>query len=231
MPEFDPNFEAQVSLVSEFMDRFNGKEAHPEIPNETKDFHRNNLIALFDLEWINQADSLTQLDAIAMVDSILSQNVNLHFADTTWHAVATCVVALASGDKSEITIKLRVEARDSLSYKWSIAEVNGEILALTGPPTKHIPFIIPSAHETHFIELIRVTNDRPKLAASYLSDGVSLDPTSVFMALAVTEQIKIVATKGIRFVFHAVPGFAFEIKYTERNSPNSGWLISSVSRT
>ena len=84
----------------------------------------------------------------------------------------------------------------------------------------------PDDHETNFISLSRMTQEQPYNIKMFMSKEHEYDETSVFMYLVRTKRLKINYVENLEFMFMQIPGYAFHIQYYERESGNSGWLIS-----
>ena len=57
-----------------------------------------------------------------------------------------------------------------------------------------------------------------------------MDETSVFLADVYNGLLDIEYVKDLQFVFYQVPGYVFRIKFIERATNNTGWLITSFDK-
>lgn len=215
----------RVGLVDEFFDRFNGKIAHPDIPITDNESRRKNLMVLMDMnQFSSKNDSLFQ-EALEMVDIVISDSMKINFSDTTWVAIAHCK-ALLEGKVIDVDLYLTVQYRKDNMYKWVISKVDGSILDIKLRNDNEKIMLSPDDHETNFMSLGRMTKEQPYNVKKFLSKGVDYDMTSVFAYLVYNRKLKIDYVKELEFVFTQVPKYVFHVKYFERESKNSGWLIS-----
>ena len=89
---------------------------------------------------------------------------------------------------------------------------------------------MPDDHETNFMSLHRVTTEKDDLITCYMQKSYPLDETSVFLADVYNGLLDIEYVKDLQFVFYQVPGYVFRIKFIERETNNTGWLITSFDK-
>lgn len=215
----------RVGLVDEFFDRFNGKIAHPDIPITDNESRRKNLMVLMNMnQFSSKNDSLFQ-EALEMVDIVINDSIKINFSDTTWVAIAHCK-ALLEGKNIDVDLYLTVQHRKDNMYKWVISKVDGSIFDIKPRNDNEKILLSPDDHETNFMSLGRMTKEQPFNVKNFLAKGVDYDMTSVFAYLVYNRKFKIDYVKELEFVFTQVPEYIFHVKYFERESKNSGWLIS-----
>ena len=224
--EPDPYLQkSRIGLVDEFMKRFNGETLHPNISKKTKDSRKKNLQLLFNLAQYKSKQDPSFIKATDMVETIIKDSVTIHFNDKEWAAIAHCS-GIIDGKKTTFTVYLTVQQRKADMYKWVISKVEGKCFEISPRDTSDKIMLSPDDHETNFISLSRMTQEQPYNIKMFMSKEHEYDETSVFMYLVRTKRLKINYVENIEFMFMQIPGYAFNIQYYERESGNSGWLIS-----
>ncbi|MBO7439990.1 MAG: hypothetical protein J6U21_09970 [Bacteroidales bacterium] len=223
-------FKARVSLVSEFMRRFNGEEMMPGLDSTIENNKAHNLLSLFDVEMFGDVenDSL-YLQACSFVKDVLEDSVRINYSDTAWFAIAPCHGKFKGRDV-DFYMFLNVEKRGEDMYKWVINGVKGEIFDLAPPDSSKKVFLLPDDHETNFIGLNRITHETDGNIVMYRQKQFSLDQTSVFYAFVNAGLLDIEYVNGLQFVFLQVPCWQFSIRRFDRQTHNSGWLVTSFDR-
>ena len=224
--EPDPYLQkSRIGLVDEFMKRFNGETLHPNISKKAKDSHKKNLQLLFNLAQYKSKQDPSFIKATDMVETIIKDSVTIHFNDKEWAAIAHCSGTI-DGKKTTFTMYLTVQQRKADMYKWVISKVEGKCFEISPRDTSDKIMLYPDDHETNFISLSRMTQEQPYNIKVFMSKEHEYDETSVFMYLVRTKRLKINYVENLEFMFMQIPGYAFHIQYYERESGNSGWLIS-----
>lgn len=224
--EPDPYLQkSRIGLVDEFMKRFNGETLHPNISKKTKDSRKKNLQLLFNLAQYKSKQDPSFIKATDMVETIIKDSVTIHFNDKEWAAIAHCS-GIIDGKKTTFTVYLTVQQRKADMYKWVISKVEGKCFEISSRDTSDKIMLSPDDHETNFISLSRMTQEQPYNIKMFMSKEHEYDETSVFMYLVRTKRLKINYVENLEFMFMQIPGYAFHIQYYERESGNSGWLIS-----
>lgn len=217
---------ARIGLVDEFFNRFNGTEMHPDLPKSTKDSRKRNLMMLYNLGMFSsQKDSLFK-KASLMADVIIKENIQLHYEDSTWAAVAHCAGSL-NGQPKKFNLYLTVEKHKGNSYKWVINRAEGSMFNVKADNKEKGSFLSPDDHETNFMSLSHMTIEQPQNVGKFMRKRFEYDPTSVFAYLVHSKKLRIDHVENLEFVFTQVPGYIFHIQYFEREKSNVGWLISS----
>ena len=110
-------YHGRVKLVSEFMQRFNGEEKNPYIDPNSTDIDKINLCQLFDIEFILKNRQAVEPKVFQFIDSVLNNNVKLHYSDADWFAKVKCVGSF-KGQEVTFSMYLTVEPRGKDMYKW-----------------------------------------------------------------------------------------------------------------
>lgn len=165
-------------------------------------------------------------EAQNLVDTVLAKNIHINYSDTTWFAKAICHGKFR-GKEIDFTLYLNVEHRKEDMYKWVIAKAEGEIFKLKPSLNSDKIMLMPDDHETNFMSLHRVTTEKDDLITRYMQKSYPLDETSVFLSDVYNGLLDIEYVKDLQFIFYQVPGYVFRIKFIERETNNTGWLITS----
>ena len=216
----------RIGLVDEFFNRFNGTETHPDLPKSAKDSRKRNLMMLYNLGMFSSKKDSLFKKASQMADVIIKENVQLHYENSTWTAIAHCVGSLNEQPK-KFDLYLTVEKHKGNSYKWVINRAEGSMFNVKADNKEKGSFLSPDDHETNFMSLSHMTIEQPQNVGKFMRKRFEYDPTSVFAYLVHSKKLRIDHVENLEFVFTQVPGYIFHIQYFEREKSNVGWLISS----
>lgn len=222
-------YNTQVKLVDEFIDRFNGKEKRIDVDSTLQNIDTLNLWLLFDLSKFTSDTSLVYKEAKTFIDTILTTETKLHYADSMWYAQVECDAVMAN-KQYPLTILLAVEPCGKDMYKWVISDVCSPLFKSDELKPIRGLYLMPDSHEMEFIGLQRNISDAPQYITSLMPNSFSLTSLQVFASLIYSKQLKIKPIKHIQFHFYQVPGWKFTINYFARENRNSGWLINSIER-
>lgn len=218
---------AKIGLVDEFIKRFNGQELHPNVSFKDSTYRRDNLLYLFNAS-VEKKDSVLN-EILSFMKVVRKDSTKLNYSDSNWFALAKCKGTL-SGKTVTFDLYLSVQYRYDDMYKWVIAKADGNCFNTVPRDSSERIMLSPDSHETKFISLRRMTREQPFNVSLFMTDGFEYDQTSAFVFLVKTGQLKIDYVENLEFVFTQVPGYIFHIKYFERESNNSGWLIDRFYR-
>ena len=225
----DGLYDSRIKLVDEFFDRFNGKEGHPAIAKNDKNYRKKNLMLVFDGKMFKSKEDPKFKELQNFTDSIISKNININYSDSTWFAKAVCHGKL-KGKEVDFTLYLNVEHRRENMCKWVIAKAEGDIFKLKPSFKSDKIMLMPDDHETNFMSLHRITTEKDDLITCYIQKSYPLDETSVFLSDVYNGLLDIEYVRDLQFEFYQVPGYIFRIKFIERETNNTGWLISSFNK-
>lgn len=217
-------YHSRVKLVSEFMQRFNGEEKNPYIDSNASEIDKINLCQLFDIDYILKNRGEAEPKAFQLVDSILRNNVKIHYSDAEWFAKVKCV-GLFKGKETTFNMYLTVEPRGKDMYKWVISDVEGDIFDLAPSRSSNKILLLPNEHESNFMRLNSITSEKDDYISLYSTNCTSTNRLTVFNTLVYYNYLNIDYVTDIEYTFLQVPGYLFTIREFERESTNSGWLI------
>lgn len=222
--------DARVGLIDEFFKRFNGTVSHPDVAQKPEgEARKKNLLLLLDLsQYKSEKDSVFK-EAELMMERVIKDSIKINYSDSTWAALAHCRGTI---DKKPVSfdLYLTVKHRGDDMYKWVIAKAEGECFGITSRNTGGRIMLYPDDHETKFISLMRMTKEQPFNVRQFMAENFEYDVTSVFSYLVHSQRLKIDYVEELEFIFTQIPGYIFTLKNFERESGNSGWLISQFAR-
>lgn len=218
---FNKVHEARVKTLNEFIHRFNADEI-PDIVRQSsyREDRQLCIAALFDMDWV--ADPANRTAALGFVDKVVQDSVMLDVHDTSIYAEAHCLFYL---DKKElpVNIVLRFDQVPGGRFLWSIVGVNG--LMETGLiDTSFYGTLSPIQHELGFMRLDKAF---PEMYGFMQRDN-RIDQLSYLMALSSAGKVRFGFCTSITYHCFAVPDYVFVIEQNNRNTANSGWLITAV---
>jgi len=227
-------FYAQTKQVNQFFRRFNAEEDVSGKRTYTGDSlfrdlksRKKYLNILFDAGNY----SFTTEEKNAFIDQVTNKKtpVFLDFHGKDWFAEVTAGFYYKK-EKVDIILYLKLE-RQNNGYKWVFSNVYfsrfSEMFSHVGDTTNLKLFLHPLSHEVDFMNIHKVFEDPDKLDY-YLDRYYSLDQLSLFVTEIKNGNLKFETVKNVKFHFLQVPGWYFEVSYFNRNSNNSGWLISNM---
>lgn len=208
-------FQQKIVSIDEFMDRFNSDSVSVDT-----------LAKFRQLCGVCNRDALAQNSDrwFSFLSDLSQDSVRLLFTDTNWTAIATCVV-LVDGVEDTVTLSLKVEQVKRSIYKWVISKATGKCLSLS-PLLLSMPFSIsPVNNEVNFMSLSDITVSNGQNILCYASRNFPVDETSVFFSLVAKGHLKIKYVVYLDYQFD-LPNYTFFVSYFNRDTSNSGWLIS-----
>lgn len=221
-------YHGRVKLVSEFMQRFNGEKNNPYIDTDAAGVEKNNLCQLFDGDYILRNGKEAESKVFQFMDSVLENNVKIHYSDAQWYAKVKCTGSFR-GKEVVFLMYLTVEPRGNDMYKWVISDVEGKIFDLAPSRVSDKIMLLPNEHESNFMRLNSITSEKDDYITLYSSCCSSHNRLTVFNTLVYYGYLDIEYVSDIEYTFLQVPGYVFTIREYERESTNSGWLISEWS--
>lgn len=220
-------YETRIKLVDEFFERFNGEEAHAAINKDDKDFRQKNLLFCFNGKMFKSAKDSCFIDAQAFIKNVIDDSLKIRYKDSTWIAKAVCCGKF-KGNPVKFNLYLHVEHRRGNMYKWVISKAEGDIFKLEPSLRKDGIMLMPDDHETNFMSLRRITTEKDDYILNYAYKDFHADETSVFYSMVYNGLLDIDYVDDLSFIFFQVPDYQFTVRFFERETDNSGWLISDL---
>lgn len=222
----------QVKQFGEFIDRFNYKsdwkgnlisdEFSKKVP---RDQYLLYLINKEDQRLTNPNDSSYRAicsDFIAFITNLQApKHIDLYSGQVKAEALVN-IICFGKEDKAKV--EMIPDVLPDRSARWVINGVESSQFAANADSIKK-HFIAPNSHETSFINLKKL-NDSDN-GIYYLATPVA----SAMIFIKGIEQKKI-QIKNIEKVTYLItfPGWLITVEEFNRNSTNSGWLISDIKK-
>lgn len=228
-----PNMVLQVKQLDEFVNRFNyeqdfyGKKITPEFK---KQFPRDKYISLL---FNNQDKRIIQNSAeyFSLIEQFIrdvskgdGQYIAKH--STEIYAVADCKL-IYKGKTEKAMFILNREVTENYA-KWVIRKVDATFLDLLqkGEATGSLP---PNSHETNFISL-KKTLDKKNNFSSITQKPFQYNQLSTFLYLISTGELKFQYVEKLKYLVLDIKEWAIAVQEYKRDTENSGWLISNISK-
>ncbi len=170
-------------------------------------------------------------DAFILEVTSKSHPIYLDFHGKDWFAEVSATFSYKS-ETVNLIMFLRIE-HQNLGYKWVISNVYFDkfqkIYNHVFDTTNSSYFLHPLSHELDFMNIHKAFDDPDKIDY-YLEREFKPDYLTLFIDEVKSGNLKFVTVNSVKFHFFQIPGWYFEVSYFNRNSNNSGWLISSMTR-
>lgn len=219
-----PFYDSRISLVDEFIKRFNGSDQDSIRSARVRD-----IVNLFNISNFTSENDPAYLRAVAFAEEVVDSGYRIAYTDSLWYADVLCA-AVYDGKPVDMKLRLVVENVGPEMYRWAIRQAHGEILSLPPSAVGKGFMILPDDHETNFMSLTDMTATQTDCICNYAAEGVKIDPTSVFFTMVYDGRLTVRHAKSVDFVFNRIPGWSFTLRKIERESSNSGWLIDSLTK-
>jgi hypothetical protein len=220
----------KVKLFEEFVDRFNFDKMpnQKEIPDSiltAPNFKEQYLLSLFNREDKRLKETAYQSTIISFVSQILSKKQKIiHYAPN----IISEVDVLVNYRGKEQTIKLffEVETVANGGKKWTLSRVKAPFIpqSAKSDAKSSLP---PNSDGNDFIGITKwFTKD--KNVVQLYDKEFKYDPLSVFYAAIQQGDLILLNSKETSYHILQVEGWAIEVSSFNRETYNSGWLISNL---
>lgn len=219
----------QIKQLDHFIERFNNRKNEPgfrfDAPDQ-KSLNRDEAIAsLFNHGLLHRGTF--KEDAIAFIKEVTGQSLHLSFYDNEYFATVDCKVLYKERLKDlKLTLSLEGDAKDG--SRWIIIGAEADFLDLQQSETNKI--IPPSNHEVDFTELINLFNEQKNEVINYTREDYKPHQLDILFYIIKNNEIKLLSTSLPTYHFLQVNGWIFTVDFFNRDSNNSGWLISSLKK-
>ena len=235
--EQEAKLTARVKQLDEFMNRFNYERDIYNQPILSDDSlvqkRRTYLLHLFDRNYLleNEYDSNFEQQVQEFLDVVTdtAKPVLLDFHDYKWYAQAEAIIRYRGKDYTA-QVTLQTEIDSAKNSKWVLKGFAADILKIDPVDTTGYCALSPVSHELNFSKLAKVTETDSKNILRYSQADYSVDYLSIALFLIQTGQLKIQYLRKVCYYFLEVPYYIFEVTHFERDTDNSGWLISRLYR-
>lgn len=217
----------RIKTLDHFFARFNNEDESLAKINSTDSvlqISRETMIAsLFDITMLS--DSTNYENGVRFIRLVDSLNTRLNYRNENWYAIVKCKAKL-DGDEKVVSLTMRFAGDDSSGFRWLIVGVDS--CFKESEPVKPEKIIPPTNHNVGFSELFRVINEEGETVESYLEVSKNQKNLLQFAELAKGGKIELVNVNSPTYHFLQIPGWSFTVDQFNRDSKNSGWLISSL---
>jgi hypothetical protein len=235
---YEANFVARTALLDEFIHRFNNDhssgirryyEEHHKPFNKSRAQMIRSLFNYTTEKW----DS-TMVERFIQRATEPDKPDLLGFLQGNWYAEAEGRFVYNSVEHS-IRMILQIQVNPDLSSQWVILAVKPDFELPQGsgamPVAKHTThslYIHPTANETYFSELLRDFADKARLADIFDQDFLRRRHSLAFYQAILSDRLKFVTVRSLKYHYFQVHDWIFTVDNFERDTRNSGWLISSL---
>jgi len=236
-----PNMILQVKQLDEFIGRFNYSQdifGNPISDPFRKKISREEYIeSLFDNQDPRLDGNSAEFDPLytQRITRFISEVIdpdNPKYLDLDSKLIFAVASSIFIQNKQEITIELVLnkEVSDRMS-KWVIAGVRKDLPGSGSMPANDstISIIPPTSNETNFIALNRVFEDTAHIPDFFHSDFIR-DNLSLLEYKIATHDLRFKGVESITYHILDIPGWVIVVRNFNRDSMNSGWLISDLIR-
>jgi len=230
---FEKKLLYEVKQLDQFISRFNlseniyGDKYPQELNDSSKMFlsskvnvRKKVLKSLFDYENSKNDTALIK----NFIKDISDNSTEISFNKGNWFAEVNTIVKL-DGNEKNVQIIMQIEKNLKKELKWVIRGVKADLFSLNSKVTQD--FINPMSHETYFIDLKKVFENRNSLK-QYAYIDFYPDELSIFLYLISQNKIHLKQINSISYHFLQINNYIFTIDFFNRSSFNSGWLISNL---
>lgn len=227
-------YQLRVKTPEEFIMRFNYEQT-PDGKilkyNDSLKKNRFSLIhTLFDTDLLAKAqknDTLANTIVDFIKETVLDSTQFLTYYSKKWYAQVDCKILYKNKHK-KLSLFLQTEINNRKEAKWVIIDCKSDLFSLIAKDSTQI--IGPVNHNLNFMELLKMSKFYPKSVINYKSEGFGVDNLSIFYYLVYNSILKIEDIEEINFHFYQIPGYYFTVKNIQRDSSNSGWLITEIKK-
>ncbi len=225
---------AETKQVNQFFRRFNceedlsGKRIYEDNPDYQDPEKRQHYISLlFDDQNTDMDKSLKE----SFIRDVTESNPPklLDFYGGRWFAEVHARFKYNGVSKTAVLF-LGLE-KENLGIKWVITNVYFypfTKLFYTDSSATH-KFLHPMSHELDFMNLIKVFKDK-KDVEYYFDEDYKPDFRTLFLYEVKSGELVFETVESVKFHFFQIKGWYFELSEFNRNSYNSGWLISNLTQ-
>lgn len=220
----------RVKQVDEFFQRFNYEVTYTgEKTSDSRNSEqgRKNLITLVNTDKFMTSNH--ELDSLAndFIEYVLENNVEIHYADTCWHAEAMTSI-ICEGKRHNATLVFKTENIKDVIYHWVITDVQSPLFSSFPPAPKGHLNISPAEHGVGFISVPESVNLNRDAVATVMPKGYKRDILNIFDYLMASGKTKLGPITKVLFRFN-IGKYSFVLEHIEKEKGyNQGWLINNI---
>ncbi|MFM9027080.1 MAG: hypothetical protein ACKOQ6_03700 [Bacteroidota bacterium] len=243
---FTEDFIFSVQTIDDFFDRFNNSPNSPAISYIKQKYPKSgNSRSTAILSLFNRADTTWEKAEIrGFIERFASDTSNhLNFEQSNWFAVLHSKVIYKS-KRLNLDLVMIVEPvfnpqTKSLGYKWSLYSANARFFPKsdsakavvdTGKSKPMIgadgQFLHPMSHAINFMNIFDVF--KKGVIRKYFARKARSPELNSLARMVDQGAISFLQVDSISYCLAQLPGWIVEVDYYDRESGNSGWLISGL---
>ncbi|MCC3158593.1 hypothetical protein LJ737_15190 [Hymenobacter sp. 15J16-1T3B] len=243
--EYEVYFAWEVKQVDEFIERFNNEESafineYLKKKYPSSSLSREKMIkSLFNTKssnW-NFGDINSFIKQVSSVDN----PQYLDFNSGNWFARVNCRISYCGKPYSAMLIMQRKAYADG-SAKWVIVDVKyadsnmRQTMAVAAQngimecpqPVDSLTSLNPMSHAIGFMNLDLATQKPENIGNFVIASAGRSRNLNLFIDACLRNKLKIIQATSTTYSFLQIKGWRIEIKQFNRQSQNSGWLISKL---
>lgn len=224
-------FFAQTKQVNQFIRRFNAEEnlkGETLLPKDSEYHSKDMRFRYFQMIFDNQNTGIDEnLKQEFIKSAVMTNEQFLDFYKENWYAEVSTKF-IYKGKPVDIILFLEIERQDK-GYKWVIVNLyfdKFDKLFFQNPDNKN-KFLHPMSHELDFMNMHKIFDDPANIEYYYDNEYVP-DYKTLFLYEIKAGTLKFDGVTGVKFHFFQIDNFYFELSNFNRESYNSGWLISNL---
>lgn len=221
VPEFYTN---RIKTIDQFMERFNREETPTFLDSANPELPYMQVLSCFCIDSVRNQ----QNEVVEFVHRMVDSNVRLGFSVPNYFCELECN-AIFNKKKTTVIMRMIIEQTQDGSYKWSIANAEGDVLRASPNRVSSNMRISPIDDDQYFLNLRDILNEHPEDISCYSYTGWTMDQTSSFMAFVANKMLKIESIKDMSYVFY-IDGYEFKVRCLDRETNSNGWLICNLEK-
>lgn len=219
-------YQTRIHYLDDFINRFNGKNFRSDLATKYHN-RKDGILSLFDGNMFTTPEDSLYKIAEAFCSKVAVENVYLDKYKDKWFASINCRGTL---NNKEVDFKmfLSLTNKDSISYKWTIIGIDGDIFNNKANKQSQRLYITSDNHEMNFMSVPDITERMYEYIDDYAKDDFRSDKLTMFFTLVKYNLLKIDYVSDLEFKFFTVPDYIFTVRKIYRRKTNAGWLITSI---
>lgn len=231
------NYAYKIKQIDEFIERFNNSDKsllrkYQIANNQNLDGKRIDVYRqLFNKSQTWKVEDIR--DFYRLINNKF-QPVYISFYDKDWYAEVTCDF-LYQSKKQTVTLKLKVLRTGENSSRWTIFDVSEGFLSKY--PNDSFPSLSanadvrkslsPASHGTNFLKLEKALSDKENMRV-FFDESFFIQHHAPFMRELMNGNLIFQQVNQVKYHFLQVKDWVFVVEKFNRQSNNSGWLISKL---
>lgn len=219
-------FERNVKSIDEFINRFNGTEANPDIPNDSLS-RRNNILALFnpDMDTNGRNKEDFRKFVFDFADKSVAWQGKINIASENTFMELPCDFSV-NRKQFRATLLLKRENDNKGNSRWAIVGIRGLLEA--GLYSTKFTGISPVDHEMEFVGLSDLFNLNKRLVPAMTSQYRNIDELSLFLGLIQSPDFKFIGSRDLKVHILDIPGYILSLSKSSKDYDMGSWFINRL---